>query len=274
MIACTACGRTVHDVGQLCHLCTGRLRRHLLDVPDLLAELETTALRQASTGQGRGGDAIPYDQRARDTQHALVNSVSTWCRVLLGDDGDPGDVRPTPAAWLADHTGRIRMQPWARDCLADIDQTVTSGWAAVDQPTQRWYAGLCDTETIQPDGTAGICGRTLWARIDHPQVTCPGCRSSRPVADRRDWLLRAAQDRHESAPAIASMLTLMFRRRISPATIRWWASADGGRQLTPVGQRGTARLYRIGDVLTLVQRQGPDAPVRRELTAARGSPTL
>lgn len=261
---CGACVRPVHDVGVLCSACTGRLRRDLLDVPGLLAELDTTALRQAKTGDGGGsGDAPPWDERARRAQHALRNAITTWCRVLLDDCTRLTHPAETiPALWLAEQTAHIRLQPWAPDMAADIRRTTAASWRTIDQPEDRLYAGPC---TVRVDGTE--CGRPLWARVGQAEVTCPGCGWRWPVVERQEWLMRSAADLHETARVIASALTLMTRTRVSASNVRNWASEG---RLAPTGTRGASRLYRVGDVLSLVEARNEraiDAPHgRRELT--------
>ena len=253
---CAACRRELADQAALCHLCTGRLRRNLLDVPDLMAELETTALRQVNTADGRGGDAIPYDQRARDAQHAIRNAVNGWCRVVLGEIGcdDPEDLyRRGAALWLADQTGRIRLKGWADDCAADIATVTRAGWRAVDRPEQRWYAGPCGADIADREtGDPTECGRVLWVRIEDISVRCPACETLWPVVARREWLMTAAWDIHETAQVIASAITLMTRSRITASNIRNWASEG---MLRPAGERGLAKLYRVGDVIELTQRR-------------------
>lgn len=274
---CGSCGQPVTDQAAICHACTGKLRRDLLDIPPLLAELDTTALRQTAMRDAPGGTTcrhtqpdcgcgvtLPWNPHARHAQHAIHNAVTTWCRVLWEEAPAP-DVGQSLALWLADQTNQIRRHAWAPDCQAGIRRATATGWAAIDRPPERWYAGPCNTPL--PDGTT--CDATLWARIDHPRITCRACDATHQVADRRDWLLRTAWDVHDTARNIASALTIMLRRRISPATIRWWASDDAGHQLHPVGQSGTARLYRVGDVITLINRQEPTADTphtRRNLT--------
>jgi hypothetical protein len=264
MTDCAACGKPLPDTGRICHACSGRLRRQLLDIPALLAELDTTALRQAKTGTGQGaGGGTPWNEHARQAQAAIRAALTTWTRTLTARTGQLPPARP--ATWLADETNHIRLQPWADDMAADIHRVTANGWRAIDRPEDRWYAGPCGGQWATPTGTTE-CAWTLWARIDQTTIGCPQCGTSWAVDARREWLLAAADNVHETAPNIASALTIMLRTRVSPATIRKWASRG---DLTPIGDRGTARLYRVGDVITLIHRRDTPTdtpPARQELT--------
>ena len=268
------CGQPIPDHGTLCHRCTGRLRRDLLDIPTLISELTFTALRQSKTGDPTtrsGGTPMPWNERARQAQDGIRTAVLRWAAVLTSERLGEGTTIAAFArnvAWLADQTNLIRLRPWAPAMAADIRQAVAAGWRAIDRPENRWYAGPCGAENRTPDGALIECGWTLWARIDQLTITCPQCRTPWRVDERREWLLSAADDVHETAPAIASALTIMLRVRVSPATIRWWASNG---DLAPVGERGTAKLYRVGDVLTLINRRNlpTDTPQpEQKLTSA------
>jgi len=261
---CGTCGGDVHDVGALCSICTGRLRRHLLDIPALLAELDTTALRQAKTGDGQGsGNGIPWNEKAREAQAAIRAAVTRWYRVraaqALGQGHDAATF-PVITRWLADQTGRIRLHDWAPAMHADIRTVMGAGWRAIDRPEDRWYAGPCGGQCPTPQGIQE-CTWTLWARLDQVAIVCPQCDTSWRVDARREWLMAAADDVWETAPNIASALTIMLRTRVSPATIRYWAATN---QLAPVGERGTARLYRVGDVIALIHRRDQPPPTQRD----------
>ena len=134
-------------------------------------------------------------------------------------------VERAPHVWLAAHRNDLRMRPWAGDAVRGCISAIKRGWSAVDRPEQRYYAGPCDTELPDPErpNEDVLCGYVLWARLDQRVITCPGCRTRYSVIERRDWLLRAAEDVLAPAPLIASALTLMTRRRVPASTIRSWA---------------------------------------------------
>jgi predicted RNA-binding Zn-ribbon protein involved in translation (DUF1610 family) len=163
------------------------------------------------------------------------------------------------------------MRSWADACAHDIDHVMRAGWRAIDRPEDRWYAGPCGGDwTTDRDHirTTTECAWTLWARLDQVNIICPQCGTSWRVDARREWLMAAADDVHETAPAIASALTIMLRVRVSASTIRKWAWRG---DLQPVGERGTARLYRVGDVIALINRRDMPAdtpPGEQELTSA------
>ena len=149
-----------------------------------------------------------------------------------------------PARWLAGHITDLRRQSWALDMSDDIHRLSRAGWRAIDRPENRFYAGPC-----RPVDHADPCPTVLWAKLTDTYVTCRACGTRWEVAERRAWLLRAVEDVEETAPVIASALTMMTGKRLPAATIRSWAHRD---RLTSTGERDGARLYRVGDVLALV----------------------
>ncbi len=282
---CGVCGRPVQDGGWLCDgaggpagSCTTLLRTQLESIPDLLAELDHTALRQARVGDddGPGDPGLPWNEHAaglarhvRDLTRALAVRLlrdtgrfcgHRSCRALGGARrgpvcagwSDTSVAAHAPAVWVARNIALLRRRPWATYAANAVASAITTGWQAVDRPEQRYYAGPCPTEHPDParPGELVLCGRILWARLDQPAVSCAGCGVQHPVIERREFLLAAAHDVHATATDIASALTLMTRTRVPAVTIRSWASRG---RLTATGTTTDGRpTYRVGDVLALL----------------------
>jgi hypothetical protein len=255
---CALCAAPLTDQGYICHPDTARLAADLRAIPDLLAELDTTITRQARistpSGKGNGDKPIPFDPKASAAAGNIRAVLFGWTKVLLEetdpDDTDYAIAGRAPAFWLGQHLADIRMREWAGEVATELKRASAEGWRAIDRPEERWYAGPCGNEIDLDDGTVQ-CGTVLWARIEEATIRCRGCLHTWDVAERREWLVRAAEDHLESARIIASALTVMTRRRITASTIRNWASEG---IVTALGERDGAKLYRVGDILAAMNR--------------------
>lgn len=265
---CAKCGRTFAGLGYyLCAACTISLRERLELIPDLLTELEVTTSRQArlSRGGGKRSDVSPLPNlRTADLALSVATSVTGWARVLLEEALEleaPAGGAVEAARWLAQPASleELARREWSGEAATELEELCAASWRAIDRPAARWYAGPC------PGPQGGACGSTLWATITDATVRCRQCSSRHDVLDRRRWLLAAAQDVIGPADEIASVLSRMTAKRLSPATIRSWRHRG---LLEPVGaaRPNGLRMYRLGDVLDVLDR--PRIP-RQRLTSAR-----
>ncbi len=268
---CGCCGATTGDDAHLCPGCTNQLATALAELPALVAELTTAATRQtamptsAITAEGcthEGdcgcGQSLPWGEHASRLRHRIRNALTTWTRCVADDCGIHPAAGDHLATWLIGKLGEIRHQPWAPDMHADITRLRNQAEAAIDQPVDRLYAGPCDGH-IALDGI-GIqqCGRRLWAKPEESAITCRACGKTHIVADRQAFMLRAAEDLEMHGVDIASALTLMLRRRITPGAIRQW---DARGKLTAKREDSGRKWYRFGDVHALAVR-GEDEEAR------------
>lgn len=254
---CVRCTAPLTDQAAICQACTGRLISDLAATPDLLAELDTTITRQAritTPSKGNGDKPIPYHGPASLAAGQIRAVLYGWAKTLLEEtDADALDYARAdraPAHWLMTHASDIRMRDWAPDLADELDLASRDGWACIDRPEERYYAGPCGNEIPLDDGIVQ-CGRVLWVKLANSSVRCPACLHVWDALERRDWLLRAAEDVLETARVIASALTVMRRRRVSPSTIRSWASEG---VVEAMGERDGAKLYRVGDVIAAMDR--------------------
>jgi hypothetical protein len=251
---CAHCGAPLTDQAWICHACTGRLVADIGSTPDLLNELDITITRQAritAPAKGNGDKPLPYDIGASIAAGNLHTALHGWARTLHEETSTPYPAGNTAVpAWLARHVDVIRIQEWAAEMAHDIKTAVDKGWCSVDRPEERYYAGPCGNQVNDPAGYY-VCSTVLWTRLQASTVRCRTCKATYDAHERRTWLLDAAQDVEEAASVIASALTVMLRRRVTASTIRTWAQRG---LLEPVGERGTAKLYRVGDVRTALER--------------------
>ena len=270
---CPRCDEPIPDAGTICHACTGRLAGQLTDVPGLLAELDTTRMRQAKVATVAGyattvcphaidddcgcGVTLPWSERAADIADGLRNAVTTWTRILLDDHEHlTPPTAATAPAWLAQWTTTIRMRPWADDMAADLDCRSLAARAAIDRPADRLYAGRCGL------GDPG-CRFELWATIGKDAVTCPGCRAEHDVTDRREQMLEAARDQTYTAKTCALALTTVDIPVTMELISKWGHRLVRGAPKLPIaGYTPDGKpLYRLGDVrdvargITVVPRQ-------------------
>lgn len=161
---------------------------------------------------------------------------------------------------------RIVAAEWASDMLDEMLDLERRLRRFVDRPADRWYAGPC-TAGLHGLEATWFCGTELYAELGKPEVTCRECGISYDVAERRAWLLAAAEDRWETATTIARAVVVWtdydrgesrLVRRISD-----WAKRD---RILVRGRRevdGRPRpLYRLGDVLDLLADDARDAEKR------------
>jgi len=200
------------------------------------------------------GVALPWNDHASRRAHALRRACR-WAAHRL----DPAATPRADWTWLADHADDLRMTTWAPSALADIDAAARRGWQAIDRPEDRYYAGPCGHHAAPSDPP---CPVVLWATLHAATITCPRCRTRWDVAERRAWLLRSAYDVHATAQDIASLITLMTRRRLPASTVRAWRHRHPTRlPVVALDHRGR-QLHRVGDVLDLIEHPPTSHPTQ------------
>lgn len=207
------CDRPVGDA-YVCQPCTIELEDALADVTWLLGELDVILARQSVTGERAGGPSaekpLPYDPRATEARWVLVNTITTWARLvdeenpnatlptappkpprMIGpiccyrhascraiQDGDP-DAPPVRigllAAWLASWSGFLRGHQAGHEAVEEIKAATGAVRRIVDVKPARWYAGPCGGDLREHDGTTCDCSCHT-----HPTTPCDvagGCGS-------------------------------------------------------------------------------------------------
>ncbi|MCI2424112.1 hypothetical protein MOQ72_42625 [Saccharopolyspora sp. K220] len=268
MITCSvpSCSNPVTG-GNLCGACLGRLDADLAAVADLVAELDTTIIRQARTGQRVGArpteEPLPFNTSASEIRDDLRNVLSTWVRDLweiygprrqvptgeVAADGTPvvaaeldsldlADELPDMAAWLRRHPSWIAPHQAAGELVDEILDAIGRARRAIDLPPELVYCGPCP-----------VCGTDLYARPDRGTVVCRGCEERHEVTERREVLLDLARDQLATAAEIARALPGLLGRELSANTVRTWAPTGRLAKRAPDAQ-GRPR-YRVGDVIDL-----------------------
>jgi hypothetical protein len=161
MTTCPVCAGRTRD-GLMCQPCWNALARDLRSVPDLLADLDTAAAKQARlTPPGPGGLASernPVGWGAADAAAALGNCLTTWARDATTDIALRTALATSPAryaaATLLDHGDQIRAHPAAAELWADITGHTHRARHTIDRQDRHIDIGDC------PD-----CGGTLRAHL-------------------------------------------------------------------------------------------------------------
>ena len=246
---CPACTRRSDD-GLLCTSCTDRLKEDLTLLPIYMAELSTTYLRQAHTGDGSGGktheEPLPYNHDAATVRDSVINTVGTWIRELsLGDDVDLAPNIRAWCRWLHDRAQRMRGHVAAEEICDEIHYAVGIVRAAIDRAAESTYCGKCD-----------VCSKDLHASPDAPHAVCRYCyiggrENSYPIPGRRanDWKL-AADKLLTRAQVLEALIYL--RLEVNAATFRSWIHRGA---LKPEDyQKNGAPLYRLRTVQDLANQ--------------------
>jgi hypothetical protein len=162
MNTCPVCAGRTRD-GLMCSPCWNALARDLRTIPDLIADLDTAAAKQARltppTPGGLASERNPIGWGAADTAAALTNSLTTWARDVCRDLYGTGYLHIqnpalVAAALLRGHEDRIRAHPTAADLWNDITGHTHRARATIDRQDRHIDIGDC------PD-----CGGTLRAHL-------------------------------------------------------------------------------------------------------------
>jgi hypothetical protein len=274
------CGRPVEDA-LCCQACADRLARWLGDIPALADDLDTTLARLSRQGDRVGSRSaetpLPWDQRASAAAYNLRSMLVGNVRMLAGEEtllGPacpacshetcsairtarwPADEVPAMALWLLARVEWIRHHPSVDEVLDEVGYAVGEARRVIDSRPSLWYAGRCLAAT-----PAGPCQADLYAQLTAVWVTCPRCRTAYAVAERRDWLLEAAEDQLATAAEAARFLTAYYGEVVSANRITQWKAR--ARVVAHGVDSSGAPTFRVGDLLVLVAAE----PARGRRTA-------
>jgi hypothetical protein len=154
MTTCPVCAGRTRD-GLMCTPCWQQLARDLRSVPDLLADLDTAAAKQARltppTPGGLASERNPIAWDAADTADKLTTALVWWTRRIIGATAY---YATTAANRLLDQPDKVRAHPAAAELWADITSHAHRARATIDRQDRHIDIGDC------PD-----CGGTLRAHL-------------------------------------------------------------------------------------------------------------
>lgn len=255
------------------------LALELLFVPSLALALESAHAKALKFGASRVGgrpgvdeSPVPYNARATTATRDLVDALRSWADVIAAERGfaRPLDTLPSLGPWLARQVTYLRSSPMGPEAVVKISGAIRQASGVVDRPADLNYAGPCTGRVlVDPEGDPTLtreCGEHLYGTARRAEVTCPACGATYPLAERRTWLLRKAEDVVAPATELARAVHGLGVS-VTPSMIRNWHR----RGLLPhrdvrrrVGLSGTVievPLYRVGDVL---EKVNADSIARRE----------
>jgi hypothetical protein len=229
-----------------------------------------------------------------DAADKVDNMLSTWCRTFVDDRPQVGQA-PLGAVkqcgWLEGHLSTIVTLEWAAELLKDSIASERELQRILDQADTGWYAGKCGyvlaEERPHDQTTCGcgchvhgwcdidggcdptadvipavVCERGLYATPGHAWIRCPECGMNHPVQERREKMKREAEDENAPIRVIAKVMVGLIDGEHSEERltrrIEQWVHRDKLRDLgVRVIDGRPRRVYRIGDVLKLIEREKP-----------------
>lgn len=233
----------------------------------LWADLQDVVCGRVSLGDGSSVAStetearLPYNASASDLAGVMDNTIGTWCRVVAEDNPHlhcHASTTEQAAAWLANVPTALATHEAARDMHDEITAIVGAVERMVDRRADRAYLGTCGEWIDDGDGEFDChqCNGQLYARPNAPTVTCRVCGTRFDVANRRAWMLTAAEDQLLTAPDLARALCglhVTTRPQDSLyASIRQWKARG---RLAPHSRIDGRDVYRVGDVLDLLSRE-------------------
>lgn len=147
--------------------------------------------------------------------------------------------------YVARHADWLMHRPEAEQAYDELVAAAQGVMRAIDTSVGQRYAGPCS-----------VCSRDLYADTGASAVECKPCRMTYDMAERREFLLTAAEDRIATAAEISRAVTDLGEP-VTSDRIRQWAARG---RLVAHAQIDRRPGYRVGDVLDLLR---DDAKRRR-----------
>jgi hypothetical protein len=253
------CGRPTRDEAYVCDDCTRSLSVVLAEVPWLEVELETSMTRAKGvdyrTKGGTQATETPSPvswavSEARDHLKALLVTWVLFCdaervRSQSPDRGLPRDTLTAVSRWLMWRVDGLALLETGADAVDEITSAAAHCRRLIDRPADRMYAGRCGS--VDEDTT---CQVDLYAKVGARLLVCRSCGTEWNVADRREWLLKEAEEVLATAVEISRAVSWLGAEPLTADRVRQWAARE--RLLVRGHDRYGKALYRVGDVIDLV----------------------
>jgi len=244
--------------GFLCAECVRLLDQDLRAVPDLLFELDITVSRQDHLGGDESfcrsqEHPLPLRINPMEARRDLEATLLIWAAHLALERGHLVELMQLHSSaafanYLVEMLPDVVLNPSAGHLANEVGYIVKVGRRAVDRPMQLRYAGPCD-----------LCATDLYANPWADDIECKGCTHVYGVNARREWLLDQAElyllSATEMSRALPGLLAKDHSGRqpmLTAAMIRGWAYRGRLFRHPPHPARPNEPLYRVGDVLDLV----------------------
>lgn len=268
MTECRNCGRAAGDAFA-CTSCADAARRHLADVAYLARFADSKRARVGSNwSTGYSSPAaerpLPYDARvsrvlepAKVALHGTARIVLEECPEHIGDGSSPvADSLASVADWLIQFVDWLRTRdvaPEEFETFAYLSEQISE---LFDRPPVRLYVGSCGAP-MQDEIT---CTEALYVETNErgepasAVVSCPHCKTTHYVRERREELAEAVAGYQATAKEISVLCRLTEGDGVSVRMIQTYAAHGllqprGERlELDAMGRVRRTTTYRIGDV--------------------------
>ena len=236
-----------------------------VDVPGLIAELETTLTRQDRAAAERHGSPstttpLVWNEHASTKAFELNATINAWALDVskLGEDErDP--LRPihytdTAAVteWLLRNLSTLRQHGEAGQAFNELIDSITEARRAVDKPPEQVTYGPCGNTGTQEEPRDEACREYLYALPGKPIVVCRGCGAKYETEARLEWMRNYARDMLATATEAAGYLRLTGLTT-TPEVVRGLA-ARARIKAVQVDSRGRP-LYRISEVVKAISER-------------------
>lgn len=258
-----SCNNTCPPGALVCSDCANDLAISLLFVPLIGSALEDAHVkgqRFGATGVGLPNpdeSPVPFSPRASEARAELLAALVQAADAIASrrELFRPLDTFVALSRFLAAQVSWIRVEHDGPDMVRHLQQVMRAASRVVDRPADVVMLGHCNgtidapTEGRQMGDT---CGAPLYGPANRPEVTCRVCRYVHQTAERRAWLLGAAE--LVELPAAA-----MYRAvdglgvDVTPKQLENWAARGRLTRAGTIRVLGRDRpTYRVGDVLDIV----------------------
>lgn len=212
--------------------------------------------RNTPTGVETG---TTYDPRVTAVERRVGNHLLRIVKVIQENIHDGYPARNTiagMAAFIAKHTGKLRLLESAPEDFRDIERAHTALEDLLDSPPAQLYLGLC---------YEGDCTQALYVDAPAPgrsmaeYVRCRRCGTQHETKQRREQLMEGVNDYHGTAKEISRLLRLIGGADVSVKMIYSYAAHGlitqvGTRvEFDKMGRKRDAALYSIGAVRVAVE---------------------
>jgi hypothetical protein len=256
---CVRCGAPTDAT--LCWPCVEKLGDTLRILADLLPELRVTVSGQAKTSRALAhrpaletttsaapatvtrhelpwsgfalvSTALPFNPEAAELQSEARRTLTRLVAELAAGHGiyvHAGTAaHPESAvAWLRRNLrGIIRRDPQAGAVMSRLRRLRLDVEQAVDNRAADMYAGPCNAPDTGPSGR--ICGVDLYSQLGDRSVVCQACGARYSVAERREYLMKAAREVWARPTVIAAALTA-WSMPLTADRLDKWISRDKAR---------------------------------------------
>ena len=274
-MTCLHCHAETTNGLALCQRCQQTLTTSLVNVPAYFADVLAIQPGQRVKVRSAYRSAPPPSpepgaDRISETCDYVATIVYGWCRNL--EDDRPGLTAGLPSStesrcgWLESHLSSVLTLEWAGELLREMLDCERRLRRILDRADTGWYAGICGHEIGREETAEGVvpvtCARALYVTGRETWTRCPECGRTWDADERRKQMRREAEDRTVPVRVLARIAVGLtdepseakLIRRIEQWVHRGTLTAAG----TKVIDGRARRVYRIGDVLALIERERTD----------------